>query len=84
MTASEGEQLTLFRCMFKGEPWEGRSPRALTRGYKALFLRREPQKSMSDLVSDDQLELWPAAKKAPWVYQGAPLLVSPQGRRIDG
>jgi len=30
-------------------PWEGRTPRSLTRVGMSLFSRREPQKSVSDL-----------------------------------
>jgi len=40
-------QLDLFEDVVH-LPWNGRSPRALTRCAKALFLRREPQKSVSD------------------------------------
>ena len=55
-------------------PWYGRSPRSLTRASLALFLRREPQKDERFFVDPDQLSFgWPV-KKAPWKYQGAPLL----------
>jgi len=57
------------------EPWAGKSPRVLTRGYLALFSRREPQKRERFFVDPRQLEMFPVArKKAPWKYQGAPLL----------
>ena len=61
------------------EPWDGRSPRVLTRGYKALFLRRKPQKDERFFVDPRQLELFDEpVEKAPWKYQGAPLLVDTQ------
>ncbi len=57
-------------------PWSGESPRDLTKARAALFLRREAQKSMRDPLQtdlfDDRSLL---AEKAPWRYQGAPLLV---------
>ena len=67
-------QLELPFEEWRREPWAGKSPRALTRGSLALFLRREPQKDERFFVDPDQLELWPVADKAPWKYQGAPLL----------
>ena len=56
-------------------PWNGRSPRSLTRGRKALFLQRERQKNERFFVDTDQVILWTATKRAPWKYQGAPLLM---------
>ncbi len=64
------EQLWLW----PDEPWEGQAPRDLTAGRFGLFSRREPQKSMSDPADGAQLEFWPTGQKAPWKYQGAPLL----------
>ncbi len=55
-------------------PWEGRSPRALTRGYKRFTLKTQVAKSTSDFVDPGQYDLWLPIKKAPWIYQGAPLL----------
>ncbi len=55
-------------------PWQGRSPRALTRGFERFTLKAQAAKSTSDFVSDDQFNLWLPMKKAPWKYQGAPLL----------
>jgi len=60
-------------------PWGGRSPRALTRGHRRITLKAQAEKSVSDFVDPDQLDLWLKVKKAPWKYQGAPLLV-PYGR----
>jgi len=67
------KQLYLFEGMVD-LPWDGRSPRSLTRSAKALFLRREPQKA-SDTVDGEQLLIWPvSAKRAPRL-RGAPLLL---------
>ena len=49
-----GDQLWLF----PGEPWEGVSPRALTAGVYVLFLRREPQKSVSEFADPAQIDFW--------------------------
>jgi len=56
-------------------PWDGVSPRALTRAAKALFFRREPQKDDSFFVDPDQSDLFPAAIKRPPASQGAPSLL---------
>ena len=45
--------------------WYGRCPRSLMRVALALYLRPEPQKSMRDLDSLMQLELFPAVTKRP-------------------
>ena len=68
---SVGSQLWLW----PEEVWQGVSPRALTAGYVLNIFKAWPQKSVSDFVDSDQYDLWLPAKKAPWVYQGAPLLV---------
>ncbi len=74
-------QLDLWQEELDALPWGGRSPRAvawsgegLTRVRIALFLRREPQKDDCGFLDPDQVDMWLPAKKAPWVYQGAPLL----------
>ena len=56
----EGDQFELR--LFPGEPWEGRSPRSLTRGWKALFLK--PEAPSHELRTDElQLDLfWPPKK----------------------
>ena len=73
--ASEGEQLTLFGCLFEGEPWQGSSPRALTRAAKALFLRPEPQNDDGYGIDPRQVDMWLPAKKAPRLSRGAPSLL---------
>ncbi len=71
----DGDQFRLQ--LFPGVPWDGQSPRALTRGGLALFLRPEPP-SHEVFFDPEQLELWPVERppmnKGPFVYEGAPLL----------
>ena len=56
-------------------PWEGRQPRGLTKVALGLYLRREPQKSVRDLLWPAQLELFPEAiRTEPPLYEGAPPL----------
>ncbi len=55
-------------------PWSGRSPRALTRSYERFILKAQAKKSVSDFVDPEQYDFWRRIKKAPWSYQGAPLL----------
>ena len=56
-------------------PWAGRSPRDLTRARSPIFLSQEAQKSVSDLIYVDQLELLPEAVKEGPPFRGAPLLI---------
>jgi len=56
------------------EPWGGKSPRSLTRAAMALFSRREPQKSMSELKLVVARE-FDRSKKGPPRYEGAQLLL---------
>ena len=67
-------QLDLWQAVLDAQPWQGKSPRELTRGYKALFLRREPQKDDRFLVGSFQHDLFHAAKEGSRRYAGAPLL----------
>ncbi len=72
-----GEQLELFGAIVirdRAVPWGGSSPRALTRGYKRFTLKAQAAKSVSGFVDPEQYDLWLPMKKAPWIYQGAPLL----------
>jgi len=57
----DGDQLRLD--LFKGEPWDGRAPRGLTRVQISLSLRREP---LSHAVETDplQLDFWRRHSKA--------------------
>ncbi len=65
-------------------PWEGRSPRDLTRSAMALYSSHGAEKSVSDFDRFGQLEIWPAGKKAGPQYLGAPLLLSLGGGNSDG
>jgi len=58
-------------------PWGGRSPRALTAGYKRLIFEARAAEKLSDSVDPDQYDLF--TKAAPR-YLGAPLLISPRWR----
>jgi len=75
-------QLSL-RLDWGSVPWEGQSPRALTRAAIALFSRREPQKDDRFFVDPDQLDFFRlVSEKAPReVSRGAPLLVEPRSLR---
>ena len=74
----DGDQLRLD--LFKGVPWDGRSPRGLTGEGKGLYLRPEPYLHEVRTMDPEQLELWPVEvptlkEKPPrFVYEGAPLL----------
>ncbi len=84
----DGDQLR-FSLDWGKEPWEGRSPRSLTKVAILLFLRPEPP-GHEVFFDPEQYDLWPddvATQKdgAPSVL-GAPLLVdlkrSRRGRRL--
>jgi len=85
MNSRTGDQLELalddVRLQLVVEPWGGLSPRALTRGYERFNLKAQAAKSVSEFVSCDQLEFWPAQIEGPPVYLGAPLLIEPGGCR---
>ncbi len=71
------EQLLLE--LWPGEPWQGVSPRALTRSRMGLFLRRKPPRH-EVFFDADQLELWPVEGHTkrdapPSPSGGAPLLI---------
>ena len=67
-------QLELPLVWARNMPWQGASPRLLTRGAKGLFLRRKPQKDDRFFVDPDQFDLFRAAIKGRRRYGGAPLL----------
>ncbi len=68
------EQLDLWPLAVKRLPWGGARPRDLTRGSKVLYLRRKPQRTPA-VFDPTQLDFFKrSGKKAPWFYQGAPLL----------
>ncbi len=82
-----GEQLQLA---LEGEeilriPWEGRSPRALTRGSLSGIFETRGGKSVSDFVDPAQVDLFEALgwKQGPF-YEGALPLIPLPGRFEDG
>jgi len=69
----DGDQLRLD--LFAGEPWDGRSPRVLTRGHLGIIFKARAAKSTGATDFCEQLELWPKpAEERPFIYEGAPLL----------
>ena len=67
-------QLDLWEQELNALPWRGQSPRGLTRVHVNLIFKPEAGEQERTFVDRNQLEMWPAVKKAPWSYQGAPLL----------
>ncbi len=79
------DQRQLNLDLFRGIPWDGLSPRVLTRGFIPLFLRRKPP-SHEVFFDREQLEIWPAEwpprMKRPRVSSpGASLLLEPYQKR---
>ncbi len=76
----DGDQLRLD--LFHDVPWDGRSPRGLTRVGLGLYLRPEPP-SHEVYFDPEQLEIWPVdrpprEKSLPTVVcGGASLLLEP-------
>ena len=62
-------------------PWEGVSPRELTKGRSSLFFRREPQNDDGFFVDPEQYDLFHAAIEGRYRYGGAPLLLPLPARR---
>ena len=75
----DGDQLRLD--LFKGEPWDGRNPRGLTRAFNPLFLGPEPDLHEVNMRDPEQLDLFwrevatQREKPPEFVYRGAPLLL---------
>jgi len=49
--------------LFRGEPWKGLSPRALTRGYLGVIFKARAVESASDFVDPLQLDLFPRRRQ---------------------
>ena len=80
----DSEQLELWPELARAAarvPWGGRSPRDLTKVGLALIFQAGADKSASDDGGFVQLELFVRNEKAPWLYQGAPLLLEVSQRR---
>ncbi len=61
LLANIGDQLELG--LFVNEPWEGKSPRGLTRGHLGIiFNPRGEKKDACGRLQPSQLLLWPAKK----------------------
>jgi len=75
----DSDQLELFEAMALEEsrlPWGGKSPRGLTRGSGVLYSRREPREDACCFADVNQVDMFRRRlKKAPWRYEGAPLLI---------
>ena len=86
--ASSREQQQLELGLFRGVPWDGHSPRALTRVRTGLILRQAPP-FHEVFFNADQLELWPIERshreKSPRTSgPGASLLLETLTRRNHG
>ena len=70
------DQLDLWEDEVARLPWRGMSPRGLTltKSPDVLFLKRERQKDERFFVDPEQHVFSFLVDKAPWKYQGAPLL----------
>ena len=69
-------QLDFWQEELDALPWQGRSPRGLTRAALALFFKRERQKNERFFVDPNQLGFFRVAEKAPRVVpRGAPSLL---------
>ena len=68
-------QLDLWQVELDALPWQGQSPRGLTRGAKVLYSRREPGKDDRFFADARQFDLFVDATRKGPVYAGAPLLV---------
>jgi len=57
-------------------PWEGRSPRVLTRAAMSPIFKAQAAKARAVFTDPAQCEMWRHDQKGPLVvYQGAPLLL---------
>ncbi len=79
---SVGDQLALALDDVRLQlPWSGRSPRDLTRVASLAIFKPGRQKSVSDFVDPDQIDLFEARqKKEELRYVGAPLLIPLGGK----
>jgi len=57
-------QLDFLGALFQGEPWDGASPRVLTRGHLARILQPQGAKARAIYLDPLQYELWPPVVRA--------------------
>ncbi len=80
---SDGDQLRLD--LFSDSPWDGRSPRVLTRGHLAVIFKAKAGESTSAFLDPRQVDMWPSRpahreKSRRSEAPAAPLLLEPRGR----
>ena len=63
-------EVQLSLDLFPGVPWDGRSPRVLTKGHLGLIFTALAPKARAISLDPRQLEFWPPEEKAP--RRGAP------------
>ncbi len=71
----DGEQLELWPGLFPRLPWEGRSPRALTRGSKVVILQAQAGRGHERFIADREQCEMVLGDRAPLLRRGAPLLL---------
>jgi len=69
------EWVQLELDLFHGEPWSGKSPRALTRGHLAFIFNARAEEVRTLFCDLQQLELWPAKLKGLVTAPSAPTLL---------
>ncbi len=81
----DGDQLRLD--LFAAEPWDGQSPRVLTRTFGRLFLRQKPPSHEVFFVDPDQYDLWRPIghpeEKAPPSSSGGALSLLPLKKGVS-
>ena len=76
LVGEESKRLQTELQLFPGEPWGGRSPRALTRARSGFIFKPQGVKDERFFVDPLQLDLFAIDRIPPRkLYSGAPLLV---------
>ncbi len=65
----------MLGLVWSREPWDGRSPRSLTKARLGFIFKAEPQKHERFFVDPDQLDLFRETKPRRPLYGGAPSLL---------
>ncbi len=66
------------------EPWGGKAPRSLTRGFNLFILKAQAEEKRERFRVMCDARGWMPVKKAPRKYLGAPLLLPLVPRAADG